>query len=85
MQTARTTVNLPAPLLHQAKVYAAQNQKTLTELIKEGLEKTLGITVTQQNDDAFVEYLKNFTPSVPPLTLEEQDKRYREAMIKKHG
>jgi len=84
---ARTTVNLPADLLQEAKVFAAQNQTTLTELLKQGLSKVLGHNQNMKKKQTLLEYLENYTPpkGVKPLSLEEQDRRYREAMMKKHG
>ncbi len=40
----RTTINLPDDLLRRAKVYAAEHELTLTDLIGDALRKRLGQT-----------------------------------------
>lgn len=87
MKTSRTTLNLPSDLLRDAKVLAAHRDTTLTELVTQGLRKVLGYTEDMDPKKSLSEFLETYTPptGVKPLTLEEQDKRYREAMLKKHG
>jgi ribosomal protein L1 len=84
--TMRTTINLPANLLQEAKIFAAENQTTLTELLKQGLRKVLGHNESMKKKQTLLEYLESedFKP-YPKLTDEERERRYREAMTKKHG
>ena len=41
METRNLTVNLPAELIRQAKIYAAENSTTLNRVVRELLEETV--------------------------------------------
>ena len=47
MQNIRTTVLLPADLVVRAKIYAAQNQSSVSHLIRTSLQDTLSRTSAQ--------------------------------------
>lgn len=84
MSTIRTTILLPELLFQEAKISAVKQNTTLTQLISKGLLLVLGKEEVSHKK-SFSEYLKTFTPPVKPITQDEQDTRYKQAILKKHG
>ncbi len=83
MNTVKTTINLPASLFHEAKIFAAIHQKTVTELIRDGLQIAIGKKNTAPHPNTFATFLDTFTP-FSVLTDSEKETLYREYLSQKY-
>jgi hypothetical protein len=84
MQKTRTTVNLPTPLLREAKIYAATQNRTVTDVITEGICIVIGKKSASKPKQSFSDFLDSRSP-LPQLTQEQQDEHYRAYLKEKHG
>jgi hypothetical protein len=63
----KTTVNIPDPLMREAKEYAARHGTTITELVAEGLR-----TVVQRNPRGSVELPVSPRSGGPAIDLSDR-------------
>lgn len=82
MYLAKTTINLPVPLLQAAKLRAIEENTSVTQLIIAGLTQVVLPRGVER--PSLVDFVRQL-PKQAQLTNAQKDQIYRRQLVKKYG